>query len=86
MANQDPNLAYEYSVAEFLQKIYKHINSLQVYGDFANLYPIYGSSEINQAFSRMASVRGCITVIHPQFEFSYAGEENNYTVKVEQKG
>lgn len=51
------------SVEEGVQRVAKYQQSSGVYGDTPFLYPLYGVSEINQAYSRLGAVHGAYFIL-----------------------
>jgi len=64
LANIDPNDENDYKLEFVLQRIYKHLSSLQIYDDCPLIYPNYGSSEFSQSLSRVSSVNGGIFIVN----------------------
>jgi RAB protein geranylgeranyltransferase component A len=64
LANIDPNDENDYKLELVLQRIYKHLSSLQIYDDCPLIYPNYGSSEFSQSLSRVSSVNGGIFIVN----------------------
>jgi Rab GDP dissociation inhibitor len=71
LANVDPNYHKKLSLDELITRVHTYLVSLQVYDNTPFLYPIYGSSEFNQALCRLSSVFGTIFIVN-----------ENLTVKV----
>jgi len=70
------------SLLEVMKKTYKFISSLQVYDDSPYLYPLYGSSEFNQALCRMASVYGAIFIVNECLKFNLFEKEGKFIMEI----
>lgn len=67
---------------DVMKKTFKFISSLQVYDDSPYLYPLYGSSEFNQALCRMASVYGAIFIVNESLKFSLSENDGRFKLEI----
>lgn len=67
-ASKSSHPADAYPTALALQDLYAHINSLGRFGDTAFLTPLYGCSEIVQAYCRMSAVWGSTFMLRTSLE------------------
>jgi len=64
------------SVEEGVQRVGKYQQSSGVYGDTPFLYPLYGISEINQAYSRLGAVNGGYFILSRAMDSIVVDEES----------
>jgi len=69
LSNQSAN-NQNMTVDQMCDKIFKFLNSVQIYDKTPYLLPQYGSSEYTQAMSRLSAVHGSIFLINDLLEFN----------------
>lgn len=93
LANINPNDNSSFTLDELITRVHTYLLSLQVYDNTPFLYPIYGSSEFNQALCRVSSVFGTIFIVNDNLsvkvyynkEHLINSEEKKYIINVYDK-
>lgn len=85
LANIDPNDESDYKLDFILQRIYKHLSSLQIYDDCPLIYPNYGSSEFSQSLSRVSSVNGGIFIVNENLKVELRKNVSNLLDETEKR-
>lgn len=57
-----------YTTAQVLPRLLRYIGSIGIYGPTAYLVPMYGVSELAQAYSRTAALKGSIHMLRARFD------------------
>jgi RAB protein geranylgeranyltransferase component A len=85
LANIDPNDFNDYKLDFVINRIYKHLSSLQIYDDCPLIYPNYGSSEFSQSLSRVCSVNGGIFIVNENLKIELRRNVSNIIDNTEKK-
>ncbi len=93
LANFNPNDNDSSTLDNMINRVYTYLLSLQVYDNTPFLYPIYGSSEFNQALCRVSSVFGTIFIVNDSLSLKVYNnkehllntEEKKYIINVYDK-
>lgn len=73
------------STRAMLQRLTRFIESMNVHSELPYLYPIYGTGDITQIFSRISAVYGGAFLLGTEFEIQSVDftQESKYSIKVQ---
>ena len=80
-----PRALHTYTPEEGLDQVRRYLASIGRYGPGALLFPLYGTSELCQAFARLSAVYGGIYILrHPGLEMTFEKDSRCTGIKVQE--